>query len=391
MDNSPKALKSKFLLDPEITFLNHGSYGACPKPVFKVYQQYQKDLETHPVKFMQEDVYSLLEQSRESLSQYINCDKDDIIYVSNPTHAVGTIIHNISINPGDEILSTNLEYGSCDRMWTYDAQQKGYKYIQADITLPIEDKETFLNEFWSFANEQTKYIFISQITSSTGMILPASEIVIEAKKRGIKTIIDGAHVPAHIALDIKELDPDYFTGALHKWLCCPKGISFLYVKKEHQEGIQPMVKSWGWGEEYDKFKSSTQLHSPSRFINVFQWQGTMDMSAFFTVPDAIKFQKEHDWNSVRSRCFNMIVEARNRIAEITKLPKICPDSWLGHMATILFPIDDTIAFKKSLYSDYQIEMPVMSHKEHTAFRISIQGYNSEDDIDHLVNSLEELV
>tara|TARA_B100001173_G_scaffold24423_1_gene19345 strand:- start:1051 stop:2226 length:1176 start_codon:yes stop_codon:yes gene_type:complete len=391
MDNSPKALKSKFLLDPEITFLNHGSYGACPKPVFKVYQQYQKDLETHPVKFMQEDVYSLLKQSRESLSQYINCDKDDIIYVSNPTHAVGTIIHNISINPGDEILSTNLEYGSCDRMWTYDAEQKGYKYIQADITLPIEDKETFLNEFWSFANEQTKYIFISQITSSTGMILPASEIVIEAKKRGIKTIIDGAHVPAHIALDIKELDPDYFTGALHKWLCCPKGISFLYVKKEHQEGIQPMVKSWGWGEEYEKFKSSTQLHSSSRFINVFQWQGTMDMSAFFTVPDAIKFQKEHDWNSVRSRCFNMIVEARNRIAEITKLPKICPDSWLGHMATILFPIDDTIAFKKSLYNDYQIEMPVMSHKEHTAFRISIQGYNSEDDIDHLVNSLEELV
>ena len=391
MDNSPIALKSKFLLDSEITFLNHGSYGACPKPVFKVYQQYQKDLETHPVKFMQEDVYSLLEQSRESLSQYINCDKDDIIYVSNPTHAVGTIIHNISINPGDEILSTNLEYGSCDRMWTYDSENKGYKYIQADITLPIEDKETFLNEFWSFANEQTKYIFISQITSSTGMILPASEIVIEAKKRGIKTIIDGAHVPAHIALDIKELDPDYFTGALHKWLCCPKGISFLYVKKEHQEGIQPMVKSWGWGEEYEKFKSSTQLHSSSRFINVFQWQGTMDMSAFFTVPDAIKFQKEHDWNSVRSRCFNMIVEARNRIAEITKLPKICPDSWLGHMATILFPIDDTIAFKNSLYNDYQIEMPVMSHKEHTAFRISIQGYNSEDDIDHLVNSLEELV
>ena len=391
MDNSPIALKSKFLLDSEITFLNHGSYGACPKPVFKVYQQYQKDLETHPVKFMQEDVYSLLEQSRESLSQYINCDKDDIIYVSNPTHAVGTIIQNISINPGDEILSTNLEYGSCDRMWTYDSENKGYKYIQADITLPIEDKETFLNEFWSFANEQTKYIFISQITSSTGMILPASEIVIEAKKRGIKTIIDGAHVPAHIALDIKELDPDYFTGALHKWLCCPKGISFLYVKKEHQEGIQPMVKSWGWGEEYDKFKSSTQLHSPSRFINVFQWQGTMDMSAFFTVPDAIKFQKEHDWDSVRSRCFKMIVEARNRIAEITKLPKICPDSWLGHMATILFPIDDTIAFKKSLYNDYQIEMPVMSHKEHTAFRISIQGYNSEDDIDHLVNSLEELV
>lgn len=391
MDNSSDALKSKFLLDPEITFLNHGSYGSCPKPVFEVYQKYQTDLESHPIKFMQEDVYKLLEISRESLSHYVNCDKDDLIFVTNPTQAVGTVIHNILINSNDEVLSTNLEYGSCDRMWTYDADQKGYKYIQAEINLPIEDKETFLNQFWSYASDQTKYVFISQITSTTGMILPIPEIVAEAKKRGIKTIIDGAHVPAHIPLDIKELDPDYYTGALHKWLCCPKGSSFLYVKKEKQDGIQPMLKSWGWGEEYEKFKSSVQLHSPSRFINVFQWQGTNDMSPFFTIPEAIQFQEEHDWDSVRSRSINMVIEARNRINEITKLPKICPDNWLGQMATILFPIDDTVAFKKTLYNDYQIEMPVMRHIEHTAFRISIQGYNNQADIDHLINALEELI
>ncbi|MBT3739016.1 MAG: aminotransferase class V-fold PLP-dependent enzyme [Candidatus Marinimicrobia bacterium] len=391
MDNSSDALKSKFLLDPEITFLNHGSYGSCPKPVFEVYQKYQTDLESHPIKFMQEDVYKLLEISRESLSHYVNCDKDDLIFVTNPTQAVGTVIHNILINSNDEVLSTNLEYGSCDRMWTYDAEQKGYKYIQAEINLPIEDKETFLNQFWSYASDQTKYVFISQITSTTGMILPIPEIVAEAKKRGIKTIIDGAHVLAHIPLDIKELDPDYYTGALHKWLCCPKGSSFLYVKKEKQVGIQPMLKSWGWGEEYEKFKSSVQLHSPSRFINVFQWQGTNDMSTFFTVPKAIQFQEEHDWDSVRSRSINMVIEARNRINEITKLPKICPDNWLGQMATILFPIDDTVAFKKTLYNDYQIEMPVMRHIEHTAFRISIQGYNTQADIDHLINALEELI
>ena len=391
MDNSSDALKSKFLLDPEITFLNHGSYGSCPKPVFEVYQKYQTDLESHPIKFMQEDVYKLLEISRESLSHYVNCDKDDLIFVTNPTQAVGTVIHNILINSNDEVLSTNLEYGSCDRMWTYDADQKGYKYIQAEINLPIEDKETFLNQFWSYASTQTKYVFISQITSTTGMILPIPEIVAEAKKRGIKTIIDGAHVPAHIPLDIKELDPDYYTGAMHKWLCCPKGSSFLYVKKEKQVGIQPMLKSWGWGEEYEKFKSSVQLHSPSRFINVFQWQGTRDMSTFFTVPEAIQFQEEHDWDSVRSRSINMVIEARNRINEITKLPKICPDNWLGQMATILFPIDDTVAFKKTLYNDYQIEMPVMRHIEHTAFRISIQGYNTQADIDHLINALEELI
>jgi isopenicillin-N epimerase len=152
-----------------------------------------------------------------------------------------------------------------------------------------------------------------------------------------------------------------------------------------------MLKSWGWGEEYEEFKSSTQLHSSSRFINVFQWQGTRDMSSFFTVPEAIRFQEEHDWDAVRSRCSNMVIEARNRITEITKLPKICPDNWLGQMATILFPIDDTVAFKKTLYNDYQIEIPVMAHNENTVFRISIQGYNSEADVDHLINSLEELI
>ena len=388
MNNLPDALKNMFLLDPEITFLNHGSYGACPKPVFKSYQKYQMELEMHPV-----DGYVDLKEAictKFERDNQLNYKPSQIVVSTGAKQSIANLCM-VLLNPGDEVLSTNLEYGSCDRMWTYDSEQKDYKYIQADITLPIENKEEFLNEFWSSANEQTKYIFISQITSSTGMILPIPDIVIEAKKRGIKTIIDGAHVPAHIPLDIKELDPDYYTGALHKWLCCPKGISFLYVKKEYQEGIQPMVKSWGWGEEYEKFKSSIQLHSPSRFINVFQWQGTTDMSAFFTVPEAIQFQNEYDWKTVRSRCFDMVIEARNRITDITKLPKICPDSWLGHMATILFPIEDTASFKKTLYNDYQIEIPVMSHKDNTAFRISVQGYNSEADIDHLINSLEELI
>ena len=186
MINDSQSLRSLFQLDPEITFLNHGSYGACPKPVFETYQSYQKSLELRPVQFIQEDLYPILDRSRLALASYINCNKDDIIYVSNPTHAVGNIINNVTLDPGDEVLSTNLEYGSCDRMWTYDANKKGYEYIKAEITLPIVDTPSFLKEFWSFGSEKTKYIFISQITSSTGMILPISEIVAETKKRGIQ-------------------------------------------------------------------------------------------------------------------------------------------------------------------------------------------------------------
>ena len=391
MKNDSQSLRLLFNLDPDIVFLNHGSYGACPKPVFKAYQQYQKDLERHPVQFMQETVYELLERSRAALGAYINCDKDDVIYVPNPTHAVGTVIHNVDLEPGEEVLSTNLEYGSCDRMWTYDAEQRGYKYIQAEINLPIEDKEIFLNEFWSFANDQTKYVFISQITSSTGMILPIPEIMAEAKARGIGTIIDGAHVPAHIPLDIRDMDPDYYTGALHKWLCCPKGISFLYVKREHQDEIQPMVKSWGWGEEYDTFKDSTQLHGESRFINVFQWQGTRDMSAFFTVPEAIRFQADHDWSAVRQRCIESVRSIRDEVTAMTGLPKICPDDWLGQMATILFPSGDVTAFKKSLYHDHGIEMPTMAPDGHSGFRVSINGYNTDEDVGYLLKTLKEIL
>ena len=391
MKNDPENLKTLFQLDPDITFLNHGSYGACPSPVFEDYQKWQVMIEQHPVKFMQDDIYQYLDESRSSLGNYINCNKNDLIYVPNPTHAVANIIKNVNLDIGDEVLSTDLEYGSCDRMWFYEAQQKGFIYNRSKVSLPIIDKESFCNDFWKNATEKTKYIFISQITSSTGMILPIPEIVLEAKSRGIKTIIDGAHVPAHIDLDINDLDPDYYVGACHKWLCCPKGVSFLYVKKDQQENIQPQIMSWGWGEEYEEFKDSTQLKSSSRFINIFQWQGTRDMSAFLTVPKAIEFQEKYDWDSVRNRCKKMIIDARNQISTVTNLPKICPDDWLGQMASFLFPADDVAELKKSLYNDYQIEIPAMSYNGYSALRISIQGYNSEDEVDYLVETLKKFI
>ena len=391
MKNDPENLKTLFQLDPDITFLNHGSYGACPSPVFEDYQKWQVMIEQHPVKFMQDDIYQYLDESRSSLGSYINCDKNDLIYVPNPTHAVANIINNVNLDIGDEVLSTDLEYGSCDRMWFYEAEQKGFVYNRSKVSLPIIDKESFCNDFWKNATEKTKYIFISQITSSTGMILPIPEIVLEAKSRGIKTIIDGAHVPAHIDLDINDLDPDYYVGACHKWLCCPKGVSFLYVKKDQQENIQPQIMSWGWGEEYEEFKNSTQLKSSSRFINIFQWQGTRDMSAFLTVPKAIEFQEKYDWDSVRNRCKKMIIDARNQISTVTNLPKICPDDWLGQMASFLFPADDVAELKKSLYNDYQIEIPAMSYNGYSALRISIQGYNSEDEVDYLVETLKKFI
>lgn len=391
MLNEPKSLRHLFQLDPDITFLNHGSFGSCPIPVFENYQYWQRKLETRPIKFLAEEVYDHLETSRQALGGYINCDKDDLVYVPNPTHAVANIIPNLDLGPGDEVLTTNLEYGACDRAWTYDSQQRGYIYVKSEVNFPVVDKTFFCQKFWHDATEHTKYVFISHITSQSGLILPIPEIVAEAKNRGIGTIIDGAHAPAHISLDITDLDPDYYTGACHKWLCAPKGSSFLYVKKEHQEGMQPLIISWGWGEENEAFKATTQHHSESRFINIFQWQGTQDMSAFLTVPSAIEFQEIYAWKSVRSRCRKMVLDARNRITDLTGLPKICPDDWLGQMTTVRFPMEDPKAFKKILYDDYKIEIPVNSDGNNTAIRVSINGYNSQADVDRLIDVLKKLL
>ncbi len=391
MKNDSQALRPLFQLDPQITFLNHGSYGACPIPVFEDYQRWQAALEAQPVKFMAEKVYDYLEQSRQALGDYLNCDKDDLIYVPNPTHAVANIINNVDLQPGDEVLTTSLEYGSCDRMWRYQSEQRGFKYIKSEVTLPVMDKASFCEAFWSRSSDKTKFVFISHITSSTGMILPIPEIVAEAKKRGIQTIIDGAHVPAHIALDIRDLDPDYYVGACHKWLCCPKGVSFLYVKKECQVNIQPQIMSWGWGEEYDEFKDSTELKTASRFVNIFQWQGTRDMSAFLTVPAAIQFQENYDWDSIRTRCQRMIIHTRDQIIALTGLTKICPDDWLGQMTTIQFPMDDPKEFKNMLYDQYNIEIPVLTDQFHPMIRVSYQGYNSDADADYLIETLKKLI
>lgn len=389
--NDSKSLKSIFQINPDITFLNHGSYGACPRPVFENYQNWQHKIEQNPVQFMANDVYNNLEISRSALGKYLNCHMDDIVYFPNPTHAVASIIDNIRINENEEVLSTDLEYGSCDRMWFYHSKKNKYNYNRVKINLPIIDKASFLENFWEGASDKTKYIFISHITSGTGMILPVQDIINEAKKRNIKTIIDGAHVPGQLPLDLNNLDADFYVGACHKWLCSPKGSSFLYVKRELQHDMEPYLKSWGWGEDYPEFVSSTQKKSPSRFQNIFQWQGTRDMSAFLTVPSAIKFHKDYNWLDVIARCKNMVIDARNTISDFTGLPKICPDNFLEQMSTILIPHNNHIELKNILYNDHNIEIPTYSKDNHVAIRISVQGYNDLEDINRLTIALKTII
>jgi isopenicillin-N epimerase len=377
-------LKSQFLIDTNITFLNFGSFGACPKPVFEEYQRLQLELEKESVQFIAFDGPKNLRKSREALGAYVNCDADDLVYVTNPTYAINIIAKSLNLNAGDEILSTNIEYGAMDRTWNYYCCKAGAKYIRQPVHFPLVSKEKFIEDFFSGLSANTKAIFISQITSSTALIFPAKEIVAIAKQKGLLTIVDGAHVPGHIPLDIKALDADIYTGACHKWMCAPKGCSFLYVRKELQPLFDPLLISWGY---------QSAAPSSSQFIDYHQMQGTRDFSAFLAIPKTIEFLNKYNWPQVAADCRQLAHSNYERFCDLLKTEPLCPisDEFLGQMCSMLINTDEPEKLQRLLFEKYKIEIPVSRQDDKKFIRYSIQAFNSQQDLDKLYDALAEII
>ena len=377
-------MKSQFLLDPEITFLNHGSFGACPKPIFENYQYWQLELEKEPVQFIQKNSAQYLKTSKDALANYIGCSSDDFFYTTNPTVAVNTVLRSLNLEEGDEVLTTNHEYGAMDRTWSYFSKKKGIKYIRQNISLPILSKEQILNEFWSGYTSKTKIIFISHISSVTALVFPVKEICEKARELGLITIIDGAHVPGQLDLNIQELNPDFYTGALHKWLLAPKGVSFLYVKKTFQNSIDPLVVSWGYESESP---------SDSQFLDYHQHQGTRDISAFLTIPKAIEFLRVNNWEERAASCRKLIRDNYNKFCELLNSKPICPltSEFLVQMCSIPIRTTKPLELKETLFHKYKIEIPVMKLEDKFFLRIAINGYNSQQDLEILQEALEDII
>jgi isopenicillin-N epimerase len=381
---SQQNLNSQFLINPKITYLNFGSFGACPKPIFEDLQKWQLEMETEPVQFITVDGFKYLKKSREVLAKYIHCDSDDLVYTPNPSYAMSIITKSLKLNAGDEILTTDLEYGAMDKSWNYYSKQTGVKYIRQHINLPLTTKEAFVEDFFKGLTKNTKAIFISQITSSTALVLPVKEICDIAKQKGLLTIVDGAHVPGHIPLNLSELKADIYTGACHKWMMTPKGCAFLYVSKQHQHWTDPLVISWGY---------ESAMPSHSQFLDYHQLQGTRDFTAFLTVPKAIEFMHSNNWEEQAANCRKLLQANAQRFCDLLGTKPLCPinDTFLGQMFSIPIHTAEPETLQRDLFEAYKIEIPVMRHGTDVYLRYSVQVFNTQKDLDTLYNALKEII
>jgi isopenicillin-N epimerase len=297
---SPTELRREYLLDPEVAFLNHGSFGACPRPVFERYQAWQRELEHEPVDFLARRLPGLLDSARDTLATYLGCRPADLAFVQNATTGVNLAARSLDLRPDDEVLATDLEYGACDLAWDWVCRRTGARYVRARIPLPLRDPSELVDALFAAAGDRTRAVFVSHITSATGLVLPVDEILARARALGLLTIVDGAHAPAQCR--------STSTGSLRllqrqpaQWLGCAKGAGFLHVRPEHQGRVDGAIVSWGYADG-------------TTFTEWIEKQGTRDPAAWLTVPDAIGFQAERDWDEVRQRSRRLAHEARREHA-----------------------------------------------------------------------------
>lgn len=371
-------LADAYLLDPAVTYLNHGSFGAVPRPVFESYRFWQMELEANPVRFLGHRAPGLLAAARRRLGVLVNARGDDLAFVPNVTYAMNIVARSLDLQEGDEILSTSHEYAAVDKAWRFSCEKSGARLVNRPLRLPVADRLSVVDQIWSGVNERTKVVSLSHITSPSALILPVEEICRRAAAAGILTVVDGAHAPGQLQLDMKKIGADFYCGNCHKWLSSARGAGFLYARPERQPLLEPLVVSHGWQRD---------PRGPSLFQDHFSWSGTIDPAAYLSVSAAIDFQEENDWPAVQAACHNLLREGEERILALSGLPRLSPESMWAQMRVVLLP-GRADAYAR-LWEDYAIVAPVGQHGEQAGVRISVQAYNSPRDLDTLFSALQE--
>jgi len=339
----------EWLLDPGVTLLNHGSYGACPEPVFARYQELQRELERNPVEFLARRFDELTAEARAALATFVGARADDLVFVPNATSGLNAVIRSLNLEPGDEVLTTKHEYGAVTRTW---------EFVGARLVYPEPE------ELAAAIGPRTKVVSFSHITSPTALVLPVEEICAAAREAGVLSIVDGAHAPGQLPLDLARLGADIYAGNCHKWLCAPKGAGFLWARPEHQGWIDPLVVSWGYDEG---------------FVRRHGWQGTRDPAAALAVPAAIEAHRSFDLE----RCRRLAESFHDRLPPVGPTP--APQMWASEVQT-----DDPDGLQRRLFEEHRIEVVVREWEGRSLLRVSIGPYNGAADVERLLDALAEL-
>jgi isopenicillin-N epimerase len=392
LDSRLQASYSKrfWLLDRDVVFLNHGSFGACPRYILDVQAKVRSQLENEPLRFFNREWEPLIDASREKLAAFVGADVEDLVFVPNATTGVNAVLRSLSFQPGDELLTTNHEYNACRNALDFIASRTGAKVVVADIPFPVESPQQVIAAIISKVSSKTKLVLLDHITSQTGLIFPIREIIQQLQAQGIDTLIDGAHAPGMLPLNLREIDATYYTGNCHKWLCAPKGAAFLYVQRQKQQEIRPLTISHG---------ANSPLTHKSRFQLEFDWTGTNDPTGYICVGEVINFMGlllPGGWDELMQRNHDLVLEGRQLICDALKVKAPCPDEMIGAMAVIPMPEvleSYTHAFlHDKLFDQHRIQVQVVpwTGMYRLLLRISAQFYNSLEDYEYLAKVLKEL-
>lgn len=381
-------MRELFDLDPDIVFLNHGSYGACPQPVQQAVQRWQRQMERNPVAFLGRESAGLLRQARQALAVHVGASVDDLVFVPNATTGVNVVARSLALQPGDEVLGTTLEYGACDATWQFVCRQHGAHYRRAHIALPLQ-RDAVVRQVMSNVTPRTRLIFVSHVASTTALVLPVAELVAAAHALGLPVLVDAAHAPGQVPLDLQATGADFATGNCHKWLCGPKGTAFLHVQPAWHEQLDATVISWGYVAGSGGHTGFDAYTGRSVLERRLQWQGTRDICGCLAVPDAIAFHREHLPPEVRQRCHELALELMHELAAHFRLQVIGADNDFAQMTPLPVPACDPEALRSHLFDQHRIEVPVTQHEGRCFVRVSVQGYNTRAELETLSRVLRQ--
>ncbi|MEC8253601.1 MAG: aminotransferase class V-fold PLP-dependent enzyme [Planctomycetota bacterium] len=391
----PSPLASHWDLDPEVVFLNHGSFGACPRVVMERQQELRARMEAQPLAFLYRDLEGLLDEARKPLARLIGCDADDLAFVPNATTGVNAVLRSLSFAPGDELLVTNHEYNACRNALDFVAQRSGAEVVVAEVPFPIDAPETVVERVLERVTERTRLLLIDHVTSPTGVVNPVEALVTALRDRGVDTLVDGAHAPGMLPLDLDALGAAYYTGNCHKWLCTPKGSALLHVRHDRQAAIRPLTISHG---------ANSERRDRSRFRLEFDFCGTDDYTPFLCVPAAMEFLEgllPGGLVELQRHNHELALAGRRLLCEALGVAPPAPETMIGSLASVPLPWTDEPLespealdpIQVALWEQHRIEVPVMRWPALGArlLRISPQAYNDIQQYAYLADVLKTIV